>query len=110
VDEQQLLVLIVPAQMKDDMVDALIANPDISGFTLSSAAGYSREHSHFNLREQVEGYRSFCRLEVLHRPGQRAELFTALAGVCGGEALRYWVSPVVEQGHLGGERPGESGA
>ncbi len=100
--ETQLLVLIVPEALKDDMVDTLMGLDDVSGFTLSTAAGYSREHSHFNLREQVEGYRSFFRFEVLHLPQVREHLCEVLAETCGDEPVRYWVAPVLVEGHLGG--------
>lgn len=111
-DELQLLVLIAPRSLKDDIVDTLMTQATISGFTLTDAAGYSREHSHFDLGEQVEGYRSCVRFEVLHAPEERAALCSALAETGGGEGLRYWVTGLVEQGHLCGEssspeRPGE---
>ena len=102
-DKLQVLVLIVPDTLKDDVVDALIGLPAVSGFTLSDAAGYSSEHSHFNLREQVEGYRNFCRLEVLHEPAVFEPLCASLHQACGGQAVRYWLSPVLRQGHLGGD-------
>ena len=53
-DDAQILVAIVPAEIKDDVIDTLIALEPISGFNLTRIAGYSREHSHFSLRERVE--------------------------------------------------------
>jgi hypothetical protein len=102
-DSLQVLVLIVPVALQDDVVDALIGLPAVSGFTLSDAAGYSSEHSQFNLSEQVEGSRKFSRLEVVHEPLIFEELCAALEQAFGGQAVRYWLSPVLEQGHLGGD-------
>jgi nitrogen regulatory protein PII len=83
--ELHVLVVMVPASLRDEVVDALIGLEVVTGFTLFEVAGYGREHSHFNLQERVAGYRVMFRFEVLH-----------------GEALRYWVTPVLEEGYLGG--------
>jgi hypothetical protein len=104
-DELKLLVLIAPVDLKEELVDVLIGHADISGFPLTDAAGYSREHSHFNVQEQVAGYRSFCRFEILHEPDRFRALRAALDSACGNQAVRYWVGPVIEQGHLGGMPP-----
>jgi len=102
-DELELLVLIAPVNLKEELVDVLIGHAGISGFTLTDAAGYSREHGHFNVQEQVAGYRSFCRFEILHEPTQFGALRADLDSACGNQAVRYWIAPVIEQGHVGRE-------
>lgn len=97
----QLLVAIVPAEIKDDVVDTLIALEPISGFNLTRIAGYSREHSHFSLREQVEGHREMYRFEVMHEPALEATLLEALDEVCAVARARYWILPLRAQGHFG---------
>ena len=42
--DQQLLVLMVPGDIRDDVIDALIETDGISGFNMQTIAGYSREH------------------------------------------------------------------
>jgi len=42
---QIVFTLNVPTELKDDIVDTLIAQPDISGFNLKTIHGYSKEHS-----------------------------------------------------------------
>ena len=95
-----LLVLLAPAGRRDDLVDALMGNERISGFTLSPALGYSREHSHFNLGEQVAGYRAYSRFEVLFEAREQEALLNTLRRASGNERLRYWIMPVPETGHL----------
>ena len=56
-DDRQLLVMMVPGDLRDDVIDSLISGEGISGFNMTTIAGYSREHSQYDLREQVEGYR-----------------------------------------------------
>ena len=104
-DDTQLLVAIIPAEIKDDVVDILIALESISGFNLTRIAGYSREHSHFSLREQVEGHREMYRFEVLHERAQEEALIQALGQVSAVVRARYWIVPIREQGHLGDLSP-----
>ena len=51
---EQLLVLIAQNDIKDDIVDTLIELEFLSGFSLGNICGFSREHSHFNIKEQVD--------------------------------------------------------
>lgn len=99
-NHQQLLVLIVADELQDDIVDSLILLEDISGFTLSTIEGYSREHSQFNLRELVEGHRKMSRFEILHDSAQETEILAVLGAACGDRQARYWISPT-RSGHLG---------
>ncbi|MEQ9463589.1 MAG: DUF3240 family protein [Haliea sp.] len=97
----ELLVILVPREMHEDMVDALMSLQAVSGFTASAVSGFSREHSRLSLAEQVEGSRRISRFEVLHEPALRQALLEALAPVAGRDSLRYWVQPVLESGHIG---------
>ena len=100
-DDVQMLVAIVPAEIQDDVVDTLIALEAISGFNLTRIAGFSREHSHFSLRERVEGHREMYRFEVLHEPAQEESLLQALEPVCAVARARYWILPLRAHGHFG---------
>lgn len=98
--ELQLLALVVPDSLKDDVVDALIALPYLSGFNHSIINGHSREHGSFNVREQVEGSQQLIRFEILHESSDQQQLMHALQPICGPNHLRYWVVPVVDSGHF----------
>jgi len=98
--DTRLLVLLAPAERRDDLVDALMEKADISGFTLTPALGYSREHAHFSVSEQVAGYREYSRFEVLFEAGQQEQLLEALSLAAGNEQLRYWITDAPETGHL----------
>lgn len=100
-DDVQMLVVIVPAEIRDDVVDTLIALEPISGFSLIRIAGFSREHSHFSLRERVEGHREMYRFEVLHETAQQQTLLQSLEPVCAPARARYWILPLSAQGHFG---------
>jgi len=99
-DEYQMLVMMVPAELRDEVVDTLITLDGISGFNMTTMAGFSREHSQYDLREQVEGYRQLFKFEVLHLGRQRDVLLDSLRPVCASAAVRYWLLPVAGQGHI----------
>jgi len=98
--KEELFVLIAPKELKDDLVDALIAMEKISGFNLKKINGYSKEHSHFNITEQVEGYRELFQFEVLVKIEDKAALMQSLSPMCQPANLRYWFLPISESGHF----------
>ena len=100
--ESQMLVVVVPAEIKDELVDTLMSLQLVSGFNMGRIAGFSREHSRFNLRERVVGYRDLFRFEVVHALPDRAPLLDALEPVCAAVRSRYWIVPLLEEGHFGG--------
>ncbi|MFN2328324.1 MAG: DUF3240 family protein [Chromatocurvus sp.] len=96
-----LMVVLVPRRLYEDVVDALMAFEGISGFSAVEAAGFSREHSHFSAAEQVDGARRFIRFEVLHAPEQREAILAEIESLVGREHVRYWVVELVGAGRLG---------
>lgn len=94
------LIVIVPSELKDTVVDRLISLDSISGFNMDKIAGFSREHSRFSIREQVQGYRRFIRFEVICAHDDLEKLFSALQPICAPVQARYWITPVIEQGHF----------
>lgn len=96
----QILVVIVPEEIKDNLIDQLMALDFISGFSLGQIDGYSRAHSHYSINEQVEGYRKLYRFEVLHQENQEAQILGALKATCSKIKARYWILPVTSMGHF----------
>lgn len=94
----QLLIAIVPLELKDNLVDVFITLECLSGFSLSKIQGYSREHHHYNLLEQVEGYRDFYRFELQHEEQDRQQLLDQIAANCPAGKIRYWCLPILEIG------------
>jgi len=96
----QLLTIIVPDELKDDLVDQLMTLECISGFNLDRMKGYSQAHSHFNISEQVEGYRELNRFEILHSNTDEEVILMSLKEICNTAHARYWISPVLSSGHF----------
>ena len=95
-----VLVAIVPEDLKDKVVDTLMGESFISGFSLSKIQGFSKEHSHYNIKEQVEGYRDFFRFEILHQAFTSDKLRQLLSKTNNNKRIRYWILPLIETGVL----------
>ena len=98
--EQVIFTLNVPTDLKDDVIDKLITLSSITGFNLKKINGYSKEHSQFDIAEQVEGYRTFYQIEVLLFLKDIKQLKASLNPICQPAKLRYWLTPVIETAHF----------
>jgi hypothetical protein len=98
---EQLLVVVVAEAIREELIDALIQYEEISGFGLQEISGYSREHSQYDLAEQVAGYRKLCRFEIQHRKDQEFDLLDMIREVCNASHARYWIVPIIHGGQLG---------
>jgi hypothetical protein len=96
----QLLIVIVPLELKDNLVDTLIGLEALSGFSLSKIQGYSREHHQYNIKEQVEGYRDFYRFELLHEQQHYQTLLEHLKESSPNSNIRFWCVSVINAGVL----------
>lgn len=100
-NDAQILILLVPAARRDEVVDVLMACEALDGFTRERAAGFSREHSRFSLREAVQGYEDQERFEVLGSPAVLDDVLARVAEIAGRDHFFYWILPVVRVGRLG---------
>lgn len=98
VQNELILIAVVPQELKDNVVDALMTEPFLSGFSLSNIQGFSQAHSHYNIAEQVEGYRDFYRFEIIHQTQDSQALVDLLAKTSADKNIRYWLLPVIESG------------
>lgn len=98
VQNELILIAIVPQALKDSVVDALMEQTSLSGFSLSKIQGFSQVHSHYNVAEQVSGYRDFYRFEITHESQQSSSLIELLALRSEAKSIRYWVLPIIESG------------
>lgn len=104
----ELLVVIVPETRAEEIVDFLIGQEALNGFTRSQVAGFSREHSLLSVREAVLGYREQARFEVLGSAALLDGLIRDLAGIAGRDRFRWWRLPLSGTGAVAGP-DGEGG-
>lgn len=100
---EQILTAVFPESVREEIIDALIALEEVSGFNLSAIDGYSRQHSHYDISEQVTGYRRLCRLEVVHPREHQSMLLSSLSSAASASHLHYWVTPVLDSGVCGSQ-------
>ncbi|KGJ87557.1 DUF3240 family protein [Colwellia psychrerythraea] len=98
--EQVIFTLNVPTELKDDVIDNLITFTSITGFNLKKINGYSKEHSQFDIAEQVAGYRAIYQIEVLIALKEVQHLKASLNPICQPAKLKYWLTPVIESAHF----------
>ena len=98
--EQVIFTLNVPTDLKDDVVDKLITFSNITGFNLIKINGYSKEHSQYDIGEQVEGYRAIYQIEVLIFLKDIEQLKASLNPICQPAKLKYWITPVIQSDHF----------
>ncbi|MCX7554196.1 DUF3240 family protein [Marinicella sp. S1101] len=96
----QLFSIIINKSIKDDAVDIVLNSNIITGFTMSQVFGYSRKHAKYDIREQVEGYKNFYRLDIIHKTHELDELLTAFKQLDSQFKLKYWVSPISDFGEI----------
>jgi len=95
-----LIILVIDQEYKDAMVDSLINFKHASGFTLFDVSGFSQQHHHYDIEEQVQGYRKMVRVEVTVEKQFKPELFEIIAAIPKRTTFRYWEQPVLGAGHI----------
>jgi Protein of unknown function (DUF3240). len=96
-----LLVLNISPQVEDAMVDYLLAQSAVSGFTSYPVRGHG-EHSHLSIAEQVSGRRKRIQFEIIMAA---LEVDSLLGGLTEnvGKGIAYWQLPVSNFGRSGEE-------
>ncbi len=97
---QQLITIMINKSIKDDAVDVVLNLENITGFTLYNAYGFSRKHAQYDIKEQVEGYKDFYRMDIIHHPKDLDGLLEAFSKLGGRFKLKYWVLPLVDCGEI----------
>lgn len=99
-DAQELcmLVLNIAPTLEEDLVDYLLTQDAVEGFTSCAVFGHGQHHG-LSIAEQVTGKRKRLRYEMLVRgssiPGIIAGLATAV-----GRDIVYWQQPVSNFGRV----------
>lgn len=93
-----LLVLNIPPELEEDLVDYLLSRPSVTGFTSFRVHGHG-EHTALSVAEQVTGRRGRVRFEVVLPAVEVAGVLAGLkAGV--GRDIIFWEQPVSNFGRI----------
>jgi len=98
--DQCLLVLIVSPSIESAVADWLLDRDDIPGFTSAPISGHGASAHSLTAAEQVTGRQRQIMFQM-HLPEALARAVIADArDAFRGSGLHYWLTPVLEAGHL----------
>ena len=99
------LTLIVHADIRQSLADALRAIEQAQGFTFTHVEGHVAQDSRdasLSARDRVVGYTPHVRVDILLKSEDVDDVLRALRAAAGGLAGRgiYWITPVEQHGRL----------
>jgi len=95
------LKLILPAALKEQILDQLLKHPDWVGpFSLHRVEGHGDPDSIASPAEQVRGSASRVQIEILMDASHVAELLQELRAELPSRDVLWWLMPVTESGSL----------
>jgi hypothetical protein len=94
-----LLIIIAPAQLKDELLELLGEHPDLaSGFTVSQAEGHGPDLAFQTLTDQVRGRVDRIRVECVIESANVSALRGEIKQKLSGSNIVCWTVPVMEFG------------
>lgn len=99
-EDNVLLSILLPLKAKEEVVDRLMSLDWLSGFTIRSIEGHSREHVNLSIREQVQGYKQLVQFDIMLQESGLSSVLEQLTGILQPGSMRYWVVPVRGAGHI----------
>lgn len=98
--QQYLITLTISPALEETLVDWLLQFETRAGFTSFPVNGHSGRQESLTLAEQVAGRRKQVRFQMHLSSSELPQFITQLKQDFEGVGLHYWVSPVLESGHL----------
>lgn len=111
--EPCVLVLIANTSVEEPLFDWLLDYSDDMVFSSEVVDCHGIEHTALSLREQVTGRQPKLMVQLQVPLDAARALCAALGQAFPSAGIRYWIAPVIEAGHLGGnlaQRQGERDA
>jgi hypothetical protein len=101
-DTEFLLRLNIPPGLEEDIVDLLLANPDIRGYQSFPIRGHGRVGA-MSIAEQVAGRRDRIQFEIVLDRSILDATLQSLKQAFPTPDVIYWVLPVLRSGRLSGD-------
>ncbi|MFC1720424.1 DUF3240 family protein [Pseudomonadota bacterium] len=101
-DTEFLLRLNIPPGLEEDIVDLLLANPEIRGYQSFPTRGHGRVGA-MTIAEQVAGRRDRVQFEIVLDVGVLESTLASLKKAFPTPDVIYWVLPVLRSGRLSGD-------
>ncbi len=94
-----LFTIIAPPTMEEELIDWLLMQPNISGFTSQTSHGHGSGHA-MSLAEQVTGRRRQITFWVELEKKLAESILADLKQTFSGSGLHYWLIPLAESGSI----------
>jgi hypothetical protein len=95
-----LLTLIAAPTMEETLIDWLLMQDDISGFSSTEIYGHGSRSIHLSLLEQVTGRQKRVQMMIHTEKETATRLVTALKSKYPNTGLHYLITPIVEAGQI----------
>lgn len=95
---QQLLVLNIPPELEDELVDYLLSLPGAGGFSSYPVRGHG-EQARLSIAEQVSGRRKRIQFELILSQELIDSVLTGLREQVGTD-IYFWQQAVTRSGHI----------
>lgn len=95
-----LLTIITTPQLEDEMMDWLLEHEEITGFSSSMIRGHGESQEQMTLAEQVTSRRNRVKFEINGVESDVRQIVGKLREDFGRADIYYWMTPVIESGHL----------
>ena len=97
---ENIITITIPPAIQESLIDWLLEVHGRTGFTSFPVSGHSSRPDGLSLAEQVSGQRRHVRFQI-HIPDAETDAFLLrLRADFSGAGLHYWVSPVLDSGHI----------
>lgn len=95
-----ILILLTSPQLEEDIVDWLLEQDEITGFTSNPVYGQSREQKKLSIVEQVIGRHRSVMFHIQLDMKFLDQILLKMQQEFAGTNLEYWVLPVIKTGRL----------
>ncbi|MGD8932984.1 MAG: DUF3240 family protein [Chromatiales bacterium] len=95
-----LLSLVISPEIEDAMVDWLLQQEQISGFTSLQVSGHGASPHSMSISEQVAGRRRQVMFQTHLSEVDAVAVIMGLEENFAGSGMHYWSTPLLTSGHL----------
>lgn len=94
----KMLVLNIPPELEEDLIDYLLSLEAVTGFTSYDTRGHGSDVQ-LTLAEQVSGRRKRLQFELMIEEDAIPEVLSDLSSAVGRD-IAYWEQPISNVGHI----------
>ena len=97
---QLCLSILCPPAVEEKLLDLLLLLPAVAVFTSAPAAAHGLAFGDLNPTEQVLGRAFATQVQVIIQVADKPALLGSIQAQFAGAGLRYWITPVLEEGEI----------